>query len=221
MINSATQPELAGNTFRSIGETTGTHRLVQPWLNVLRVVWVMLLVVNLAVVIIETPLVYTQSHTLCNGIPDATCSTDLRVPLDWVNRLEGEGFSWDFYAVFETVVPATTSLVFVLVAMFICWQRSNDWMALLTSAALIAFGVGSLGNSALAIAFAYPGLQLPIRILQFMGVALMGLFVYLFPDGKFAPRWMRWVYVPVAGWYFAAYLVPGFPVTQGNILYYF
>jgi hypothetical protein len=36
--------------------------------------------------------------------------------------------------------------------------------------------------------------------LHFLGAASFGLFLYLFPDGRFVPRWGRWVVLVWIGW---------------------
>ena len=44
-----------------------------------------------------------------------------------------------------------------------------------------------------ALAADHPGLQTPVALLHFLGAACFGLFLYVFPDGRFVPRWTRWM----------------------------
>jgi hypothetical protein len=91
------------------------------------------------------------------------------------------------------VLNVLTSLAFILVALFIVWRKSDDWMALLVSAIILSLG-----------AFGYtpddPALILPGSLLDPLVsfVAFVGYFgpvtaLFYFPDGHFVPRWSRWV----------------------------
>jgi signal transduction histidine kinase len=93
-----------------------------------------------------------------------------------------------------------TAAIFVGTALFLAWRRSNDWFVLFVSAALlllsILFGTNfdvsiirypaGLGQSFPAIRVIAPSLLLISMILLF----------YLFPDGRFTPRWTAWLVLP-------------------------
>ena len=89
-----------------------------------------------------------------------------------------------------SVIP---SGLFFLVAGVIFWRRSHDWMGLLVSFTLVFIG-GFLFTSANdAVARTYPQLDPAMGIASLAGfVSLLALF-FLFPDGRFVPRWARWV----------------------------
>src|SRR5439155_12616061 len=40
-----------------------------------------------------------------------------------------------------------------------------------------------------------PSWTLPVTCLDFLGVVLEGCFFYLFPNGRFVPRWMGWIFI--------------------------
>lgn len=79
--------------------------------------------------------------------------------------------------------------VALAVALAIFWLRSDDAMALLTS-----FGLGvaaaTIPSASEALAFQAVG-RIPSDFL--VGVSLLTLFYYVFPDGRFVPRWSRWL----------------------------
>jgi hypothetical protein len=66
-----------------------------------------------------------------------------------------------------------------------------------------------------AAAAAHPALWLPVYLLQYVGQVAYTIFFYVFPDGRFVPRWARWL---VLLW--AALLVPSvfFPSSPWNLL---
>ena len=86
------------------------------------------------------------------------------------------------------IVPAS---LFFVVAGLIFWRRSYDWMGLLVSFALVFVGGLIFTSANDAVARTYPQLDLAMGIASLAGfVSLMGLF-FLFPDGRFVPRWTR------------------------------
>jgi len=89
-------------------------------------------------------------------------------------------------------------------------------MALFSAFVLLLFG-GAAFNSDVsgAAAVAYPALWLPVYLLEYVGQVAYTAFFYVFPDGRFVPRWARWL---VLVW--AALLVPDvfFPSSPLNLL---
>ncbi len=68
--------------------------------------------------------------------------------------------------------------------------RSDDWMALIASAMMILLPSGSASDSILR---AYPDLGWLAQLGFSLQNVLLFLFVGLFPNGRFAPRWMKLV----------------------------
>lgn len=70
-------------------------------------------------------------------------------------------------------------------------RRSDDWFAIFTSLFLIIFGV-RVTNLANMIALA-PGYETSGGLILALGDIGVVLFSMLFPDGKFVPRWLKFV----------------------------
>jgi serine/threonine-protein kinase len=70
-------------------------------------------------------------------------------------------------------------------------RRSDDWFAIFTSLFLITFGV-RVTNLANTIAV-MPGYERSGGLILAMGDIGIVLFSMLFPDGKFVPRWMKFI----------------------------
>jgi hypothetical protein len=62
---------------------------------------------------------------------------------------------------------------------------------LYASVALVTFGTVQ-ADSLHWLAEAYPGLDLPIALVYFVGEASFGVLFCVFPDGRFVPHWTRW-----------------------------
>jgi hypothetical protein len=86
-------------------------------------------------------------------------------------------------------------------------RRSDDRMALLVSAFLVAFGTVSVDTTdADALVSSQPAWWLTVQGVQIVGEVCVVLFFLLFPNGRFVPRWTRWLAVA-----FIAFQVPEIP----------
>src|SRR5579871_4337663 len=77
---------------------TGQMRLTGRWLTIARVVWVVMLAVNVAAGVIGFPLAYAQSHIVCDPATDPAsgANNDQRVPVDLAKQLPQGGSSLEF-----------------------------------------------------------------------------------------------------------------------------
>ncbi len=105
------------------------------------------------------------------------------------------------------------TLVFFAVAAVIFWRRSDDWMALFAAIMLVAFGGNVFIDTKHALADGSPVWFWPVTFMDFLGSTALFVFFYLFPDGRFVPRWTRWA---ALGW--AALNVVGYYSPRGFFL---
>jgi signal transduction histidine kinase len=110
-------------------------------------------------------------------------------------NLKTIGISIDFYATYLLSIRVASVVVWVVVGVIIFWRRSDDWMALFTSLTLLTFAVFILNAGPTVLAEQHPAVWLPVRLLTMFSSLSFALFLYLFPDGRFEPRWMRWILV--------------------------
>jgi hypothetical protein len=73
--------------------------------------------------------------------------------------------------------------------------RSDDWMALFISLSLITFGTLGINDGPFLLAEQYSAIWLPVHLLGVFSTASLVLFFFLFPNGRFVPRWTRWMAV--------------------------
>jgi len=97
-------------------------------------------------------------------------------------------------------------------AVVVLWQRPRDWLALLAGIALLAFGatVSPALNDLQMIA---PEWILPYNLMRGLGQGLLFLFLYLFPNGRFQPRWTRFAILALV----ATHVVFLTPLVAGMI----
>jgi hypothetical protein len=171
----------------------------ERWLFLARVGWVGVVVLALGLFFGSIP---EQYHSLINfDDPDLAHGT-VRA------NLEAAGISTGFYALYLLLLNVPSAMVWAGVGVVIFWRRSDNWMALLTSLCLILFGTFSLNDGPRALAEQYPAVWLPVHLLQLFGTVSLAFFWYLFPNGRFVPRWARWVILFWTAHEVAYYLFP-------------
>jgi hypothetical protein len=151
-----------------------------------RVVWLMVSILAVGVYFAAIPAYYDSLIKF----------TDLSIkPATLRSNLEAVGVSIDFYATYQLSLSVTSMMVWCAVGAVIFWRRSDDWMAVFTSLCLITFGTFTLDEAPIVLAERYSTLSLPVHLLGFIGSASLLLFFFLFPDGRFVPRWSRWILI--------------------------
>ena len=172
------------------------RRLHRYWLTLARIAWFAVVLVTLVLYVVGTPVYFAQFHTPCTGCLDE------RLTPDEAQALHALGISTTTYAAYWVAVNVLFALVYFAVAMLIFWRKSNDQMVLLASFSLVALGA-SFPSIPSTLATVCPAWWLPVAFLVALGFPSLTVFLFLFPNGRFVPRWTRWVAV---GW--AAMNVP-------------
>jgi hypothetical protein len=173
--------------------TLGGH-----WLLFARVAWVVVAIMALAIVVFSVPSSFEHYSSVCTAASEV-CSeqeaVDQPTP-EGVRALQDAGLSGRTYALLNVVVDKVFQLVWFVVGALIFWRRSDDRMALLVSMFLVSFGPVTVDTtSAEALISSQPAWRLPVRSVEIVGEVSGVLFFFLFPGGRFAPRWTRWLAV--------------------------
>ena len=133
------------------------------------------------------------------------------------NNLEAIGVTPSFYAAYHLSISIASAMIWVVVGTVIFRHRSNDAMAFFTSLCLIIFGTYVMNEGPIALAEQYPVAWLPVHVLAMVGTISFGMFFLVFPDGRFVPRWTRWVLALWAAHEAAYYLFPGSILNLDNV----
>jgi len=106
------------------------------------------------------------------------------------------GLSASAYAFYNVALDTIFVSVFAAVATVIFWRRSGDPVALLVATMLVVWGplnglfVLTPGATEGMYGLAQAALG---SMLTYVGYITWMLFFYLFPSGRFVPRWTRWL----------------------------
>ncbi len=187
--------------------STPDARLSGWWLRLMRGLWGLVALIDLAVLIVGLPSSIAQLNTFCTDSTRVSCGY-FQLSLAQGAALRQYGLSLTGYAIYAFVLDVVVSLLYIVVGCLIFWHRSADRMGLFVSLLLITFGsfgpdlahTGALnGDSFVAVA------AFPLVLLQWP--ALVFLF-YTFPDGRFVPRWswaLGFLFVIQFGFYVLPY----------------
>jgi signal transduction histidine kinase len=155
-------------------------------------VCLILFVLSVGLFVADIVLYLAHLHQPCTGAADLACQFRGYLAPSDVRRLHEIGLSLDFYAIYTIVITSLFALGYWLVAALLFWRKSADRMALLAAVSLATFPM--VFNTPLINALPTPWSFLTLCI-RFLGTQSLNLFIYLFPNGHFVPRWMRWVFV--------------------------
>jgi len=122
-----------------------------------------------------------------------------RLTTEQVQVFKNLGLTPEFYAAYTVALPVGAMVVFTAIATVIFWRRSEDRMALFGAFMLVVFGGAALTSDVpQTLAAAHPALWFPVHLLDYMGQVAFVVFFYVFPNGRFVPRWTRWLAIAVA-----------------------
>src|SRR5919112_2209336 len=181
-----------------------TESVNRRWLLLARVAWVVVAVVALGRFVTSVPVRYDHLAHPTVVVRDALAEL---------------GLSASAYALYNVTLDTIFVSVFAVVATTIFWRRSNDPVALLVATMLVVWGPlnGLLVLTPSATAGMYPVLQMTVgSALTLVGYMTWMLFFYLFPSGRFVPRWTRWLALCwvlfVGTWTFTPFGPPSWPL---------
>lgn len=159
--------------------TIGAHRhpdthLQGHQLLIARVCWVVLALAVVALNILSFPAAMASFLT-----PEI------------IHELHELHFSRPLYLILGVGMNGLCLLLYLAMAVLLFWQRSDDRMAFFCSLMLLTFGSAASGFLP-QVSSAPLAWNLVVFPLFLLGQSTFLTFFYLFPSGRFVPRWTRW-----------------------------
>src|SRR5260370_15604366 len=149
-----------------------------------RVFWGGIAIFELAALVDSLAGNVRQLQVLCTS----SC-THQQLSIGAVKTLQQVGLSLGDYIAFYLAVIIIPTLLSYVIAAFLIWRRSDDWIVLLISLLLMNFGVGMISNE---IRFSYwfePEVAAHLSSLfDQINLTLLVLVFFLFPDVRFVSR---------------------------------
>jgi len=178
------------------------------WLIFLRLAWFAIVVPTYALFVANVPAYFASLHRL--HAPDAQLLSVQLTPAD-VQALQAMGLSLDFYAACMVVVSLLFQFSYGFVGVLLFWRKSDSRIVLLTSFSLMML---PFGFAYITLQTLPPSLSWFIPTLNSLGNASIMLCAYLIPDGRFVPRWTRWLAIVLVGYWAAVALFPSWELGR-------
>lgn len=161
--------------------------LRQPWLNLARGVWIFLSGTAILLAAIGSIRIIQEPLPKCT-LPDSACAPFTFSEED-LSLAQDIGLPAQFVLLAYILASLIPKIAFSLVGMILFFRRSDDWVAQILTLTLLLFileGITDLG-----------ALMPIVNVLYGLSSLLFGLLPFIFPNGRFVPRWVVWIVVPV------------------------
>jgi signal transduction histidine kinase len=168
---------------RRVGETQNQRQLAVRLAGSLVVIW------SLVIVVSSLPERLSEHRELAS------------FNLHDTSRLRGDldraGISLQTFAAFHLTVDILVSALFIGLAVLIFWRKPDTWSSLVFAFMLLAVGTDIFG--AWGVSNGHAALRWLATTFSYFGWLCLWIFAYIFPDGRFVPRWTVWLILPWAG----------------------
>ena len=206
LTNTAGSPEARNNS------GSETH-LQGVWLVLARIAWVAVSVLAVGLFVASFPSYFAFLH-----VPGKYSYTAPQLTPGDVETLRGLGISLDLYAWLDISVYVVILLAYVLVGSVLFWRKSEDRMALLASLSLVLFPVAFSSNVLGTLPAAW---TLPAEIVELLGDLCLGLFFFVFPSGRFVPRWAGLLMVVWIAYWIVSLFFPNSALASNSWFFLF
>jgi hypothetical protein len=175
----------AAGTIESQGDSPST--LSGGPLFLARSLWVGVVSLTALIFAASVPAHLADLNRTCAAEP---CVAGQLAPEE-VRALGDLGVSIDAYTAYVLALDFVVALGFCAVGAGIFWRKSREPGALFVSFALMVFGL--TWPDTFDSAVYHPAWGDVARFLTQLGLSSLFAFFFVFPDGRFVPRWSRWV----------------------------
>jgi hypothetical protein len=162
-------------------------RFTGRWLFIARMLWFVVLLLAIGKATIGLPLYFDEKNDVCTA-SDEICRQGNSLNAAQVQALGSSGISLSTYAWGSFLWKVFTSVIWASIGLAIFLLKPKEWLALVASSMMIVFVSAGYESQ---IIVAYPSLGTAADLIFNLGNILMFLFIGLFPNGRFSPRWMR------------------------------
>ncbi len=179
------------------GEIHAHSRLSGRRLAAARAAWAVLTGLSLAAFGLAAPARYAHYLSPAEEVRDGL--TQLGYSAQYIQQYGTEaaaraalaplGLSPAGYAGLSLTLEGLVALVYITVGLVVAGRKSEDGFGLFASLFLIAFGVGGSSYWLLALVVGSPAGFVFGGLVTTLAYALMPAFFFLFPDGRWVPRW--------------------------------
>jgi signal transduction histidine kinase len=190
--------------------TTLSRSSSQPlWLPLARIFQVGMICLTVGLFIISLPINYEQRSIVCKAEP---CPPG-QLTTASVQALERIGVSVDSYVTISIALDILTAAAYTICAIVIFIRKPNDLLTIFVSVMLVTFGVATFTGGIRDFIFVYPQLNWLFKTISLIGNYAILAFFFVFPNGRFTPRWTTFILVIYALAQLLRYFFPASPLN--------
>ena len=155
------------------------------WLTLARTLQIAMICVTVGLFIASVPHNYTVRSVLCEAEP---CPPD-QFAFKTEDALARIGMTVGSFARITVGLDILLATVFSACALVIFIRKPRDPFTVFVTVMLVTFGMATFAGGIRVISYTYPKLNIPIRTIEIFGNVAMLAFLFVFPNGRFTPRW--------------------------------
>lgn len=158
------------------------------WLNyALQALWIVAAIFIVQLFILSIRPGYAELIRVCSE-PECPTGQLTEEGLASINRL---GISLSAFAILRLILVFTIAAIYATVSLLIFRAKRNDTVALYTALVLLLYGA-FVSDYVDILRNVQPWLVDLIDIIPGVTLIAFAILCYIFPDGRFVPRWTRW-----------------------------
>jgi signal transduction histidine kinase len=155
------------------------------WLTLARVFQILTICLSIGLFIMNNPLNYEQRSILCDTDPCPPNQLSVRS----AQALENIGMSVHDLVTLTITLDILIAIIFTGCAIVIFVRKPNDPFTIFVTITLVTFGTATFTGGMSGIVFAYPQLEWLTQTIAMIGSVSILAFFFVFPNGRFTPRW--------------------------------
>ena len=169
-----------------MSSTTLTRPSAEPlWLMLAHVLQVLVICLTIGLFIASIPINYEERTTVCRAEP---CPPE-QLTTASEQALDRMGLSVASFVSLTIALDILVAVTFTICAIIIFVRKSNDILTIFVTVMLITFGAATFSGGIAGIGVAYPQMDWLVQSIALIGNCSILAFLFVFPNGRFTPRW--------------------------------
>jgi signal transduction histidine kinase len=155
------------------------------WLTIARVLQVLIICLTVGLFIASIPANYDQRSILCSSqhCPSGQLTTES------TRTLERMGLTVDTFVSLTIALDTLVVITYTACAIVIFLRKPDDLFTIFVTIMLVTFACATFTGAIRGFAFAYPRMAWLVATIGLIGNCSILAFLFIFPNGRFIPRW--------------------------------
>ena len=161
-----------------------------------RLLYALLLLLCISMFGLSLSYKFTQGTSGCDSIYNAEWAAQGQWCAEWFQTIEDMGITAVVFESYFLALRLLVALPFFALSLLLVWRRGQELRVLLFAGLLLLMGIAGTWFNPFwgwAEGWSYPAVHRLSQLLTYLLIGGAVLFTCLFPDGRFVPRWSRWL----------------------------